>query len=139
MIEELPEMIVGVLREGRSVSFTARGGSMWPAVRDGAFVRVEPDRGVVRALRPGDLGCFARGGRPVVHRVVKTSPRGVTFAGDALTRDDGEASWGDVLGAVTVVKQPALRWWALNPCRTLRGMVVLRRVCKALLAGRAFW
>lgn len=59
----------------------ARGGSMWPSVRDGALLRV-------RAARPaaGDIAVLKVGDALVCHRVLAIGPRHVTVKGDALTR-----------------------------------------------------
>lgn len=127
-------LIVQALRGGEAVTFTARGGSMWPLLRDGATVRVDPSAS--RALRPGELGCFARGDVPVVHRVVATSARGVTFAGDALGRGDGEVPWAEVLGRASVLAQPALRLRWPRAGEALRALRALGRVARARWGAR---
>ena len=103
-------VIIDRLREGAPVRWTVRGGSMWPAIRDGATVSVTP--GDVRSLRPGELVAFTRGPRLVVHRVEAVGPAGLRCRGDALSRGDGLVAWADVLGRAAVVDQRplSLRW-----------------------------
>lgn len=84
--------------------FTVRGGSMWPAIRDGARVEVTPC--TPDALRPGEIAAFARGGQIVVHRVVERTDRGFVFRGDALAGDDPWVSADAVLGRARVIDHP---------------------------------
>lgn len=59
----------------------ARGGSMWPSVRDGTALKV-------RACRPaaGDIAVLKVGDALVCHRVLAIGPGHITVKGDALTR-----------------------------------------------------
>ncbi len=122
-------VIVDSLREGRPTRWVVRGASMWPTVRDGASVLVTPCD--PRAVRVGEVIAYSRGGALVVHRVASLGPAGPTCRGDALSRDDGAVSWGDVLGRAAVVEQRplSLRW----PRR--RELRALGRVALAALRG----
>ncbi len=93
-------MLVELLREGKVVRFTARGSSMWPAVRDGARVEVVPCDG--RSLEVGALGAFEGERGIVVHRVVAVTDAGLRFRGDARSTDDGVVPWARVLGRAAV-------------------------------------
>ncbi len=101
-------MVIELLRDGQPARFVARGGSMWPAVRDGAVVEVTPCP--ADTLRPGELGAFVGGHGPVVHRVVAREPGGVRFRGDARPSDDGVIEDGRVLGRARVVRAAPWRW-----------------------------
>lgn len=125
-------VIVDQLRAGAPARWTVRGSSMWPTIRDGATVAVEPDAG--RALRVGELVAFARGDSLVVHRVAGVSPAGLRCQGDALAWGDGAVPWADVLGRARVVAQRplSLRWPRAGELRAL-----CRAAIGALRAGRA--
>ncbi len=105
MDADLPALVlIDALRAGRTARFTVRGGSMWPAVRDGARVEVTPCTS--DALRPGELAAFARDGKIIVHRVVKRTDAGFAFRGDALAGDDPPVSPDAVLGHARVIERP---------------------------------
>ncbi len=125
-------VIIDRLREGAPARWTARGSSMWPAIRDGATVSVVP--GEVRSLRAGEFVAFVRGATLVVHRVVAVSEGGLRCRGDALAREDGVVAWAEVLGRATVLTQPslALRWPRPRELRAL-----LRAALGTLRAGLA--
>ncbi len=99
-------MLIELLREGQRVRCTARGGSMWPVVRDGATMEVTPC--AAASLRPGELGAFVGAERVVIHRVVAHENGGVRFRGDALGYDDGVVPAALVLGRARVVSSPRL-------------------------------
>lgn len=108
MSPRLPErVVIDALRGGERARVVVRGGSMWPAVRDGALVEVTPTPWT--ALSPGDLAAFTRRDQLVVHRVVERTAHGLRCQGDALPHDDGVVPHGDVLGRARVVSQPSLR------------------------------
>ena len=56
-------MVIELLRDGQPARFVARGGSMWPAVRDGSVIEVTPCP--ADQLRPGELGAFVGAHGPV--------------------------------------------------------------------------
>jgi hypothetical protein len=86
---------------------------MWPSLRDGARVTVQPAPWA--CLRVGDLAAFERRGALVVHRVRAVTAEGLRCGGDALARDDGVISATAVLGRAARVWQPPWRWTALRP------------------------
>lgn len=97
-------VLIDLLRAGRTARFTVRGGSMWPAIRDGARVEVTPCTPDV--LRPGELAAFARHGTIVVHRLVTPTDAGFVFRGDALAQDDPLVAPDMILGRVRVIERP---------------------------------
>lgn len=79
------------LASGRSFTFTARGASMRPYLRDGDVVTLAPLR---RRPRLGEVVLLDVGPLGLVHRVVGLAPGGrVCVKGDALPVIDG---WFDV-------------------------------------------
>ena len=93
-----------LLEEGHAVRFRAGGSSMWPFIRDGDVLIVEPLEG--GAVRVGDVVLYrTAAGRVMAHRVVIRT----TDDGDValLIRGDGSEGAGDtvvpgdVLGRVT--------------------------------------
>jgi len=106
-------MVIELLRDGQRARFTARGGSMWPAVRDGALVEVTPCP--ARELAPGELGAYVGARGPVVHRVVAREGGGVRFRGDARAEDDGVVDDARVLGRARVVRPAPWRLGAPGP------------------------
>lgn len=99
-------MLIELLREAKPVRFTARGGSMWPAVRDGALVEVVPC--AAESLAPGELAAYAGEGTLVVHRVVAREGASLRLRGDAMNHDDVVAN-DRVLGRARVIEHPPLR------------------------------
>lgn len=89
------------------LTLVARGSSMWPAVRDGATVRVEPLAD--EALAVGMVVAFERRGALVMHRVLGLNATHFYAAGDARWRPDGWASRGQLIGRVRVLANPRLR------------------------------
>lgn len=71
-----------VLESGLEMRFTAHGRSMFPFIRNGDVVVVEPCAD--RTLSRGDVVLVnAAGGQTVVHRIVSLSADSVTLLGDA--------------------------------------------------------
>ena len=100
---------------------------MWPAVRDGAVVDVDPSG--LEGLRAGDLVAYERAGKVIVHRVVTVLPAGLRCRGDAVAVDDPFVPRTSVLGRATVRTQRALGLRVPRPrefgavLRALRGAV----------------
>ncbi|HKO93014.1 MAG TPA: S24/S26 family peptidase [Polyangiaceae bacterium] len=103
-----PRMIVELIRAGESVSFRARGSSMWPAIPSGSQIEVEPC--TAAELEVGQIAAFERRGRVVVHRVESIGPEGVRFAGDSRERGDGLIAFDHVLGRARVLERRSIRW-----------------------------
>jgi len=81
--------IVAVVREVIDVAGRARvravGSSMWPTIRDGSLVTLEP---CPAHLRAGQIVLLEWGGRPVLHRVIKVDATSVYTAGDSCLDPD---------------------------------------------------
>jgi hypothetical protein len=99
-----------LVRSGQTVSFVARGGSMWPTIPSGTVLEIVPC--AAAALRQGEVAAFERNGTVVVHRVVRVGADAVRFRGDALPDPDGDIPFERVLGRARLVhRRPLkLRW-----------------------------
>lgn len=84
------------LRAGNPLRTQASGVSMWPLVRDGDWVVVQPCP--PGALRVGDVVLVAAGRRLVLHRVIGRVGSEVLLKGDACSRPDGWVPVDQVLG-----------------------------------------
>lgn len=97
--------VLSMLDEGRSVTVTAGGYSMWPAIRPGDAVVIDP----VGARLPeiGEIVALKRDGGYVIHRVTGvTAGRYATLIrtqGDGVTREDEPADAGMIAGVVVSV------------------------------------
>jgi energy-coupling factor transporter ATP-binding protein EcfA2 len=94
-----------MLGEQRSVTLTAGGYSMWPAIRPGDTVVIEP--GGARLPVPGEIVALRRDGGYVIHRVTEvTSGEEVSLIhtqGDAVILEDEPSEAAMVAGVVKKV------------------------------------
>jgi signal peptidase I len=80
-----------LLSEGKSIRIKAHGYSMYPAIKPGSMILIEPIH-VKGAPRPGEIIAIKREAGLVVHRLVRTEARsGVTWY---IARGDSNA-WAD--------------------------------------------
>lgn len=102
------DVIEAVLQSGHSARFTATGDSMYPLIRSGDAVVVEPAE--ARALRRGDV-VLARLPRGLTaHRIVRIERRdgevvSITTRGDNCDSDDAPFSPDRLVGRI-----PLRRW-----------------------------
>ena len=102
--EEAPKERVAIdlaaelLRRGRPMELVVGGMSMWPLVRAGERVRLEPAVGA----RVGQLAAVVRDGRLLVHRVVRAEGGLCELRGDNLERSDGLVPAAQIVGVVTL-------------------------------------
>ena len=91
-----------ILSEDMTVTITAGGYSMWPAIRQGDRVVIEPLQGQIPSA--GDIVALRRDGGYVVHRVTEViNSEGRCFfrtQGDAVTRADEPADISIIAGIV---------------------------------------
>lgn len=96
---ELMPVIRAALERGQRVRMTVTGSSMWPFVRDGDLVELEPLRAMPRA---GDvLLAQCQGERYVLHRAVRVGGEEFYLRGDAQPHCEGPFTQHDVLGRAT--------------------------------------
>lgn len=89
------DLAAELLRRGRPVTVVVGGESMWPLVRSGERVRIEP----AIAPRRGLLGAVLLGGHLVVHRIVAMNDSWCTLLGD-LGGSPARIPQTDLLGVV---------------------------------------
>ena len=90
------EMLSDALRKGRAIDIRAFGFSMWPRIKDGALVHIEPCDG--ERVQPGDVVLFERSERLVLHRVLRVARHRLLLKGDACLDVDGWVSRKRVVG-----------------------------------------
>ena len=91
-----------LLNAGKIITVTAGGYSMWPAIRPGDKVEIEPIG--TRVPEIGEIVALKRDGGYVIHRVTGvTAGRNATLIrtqGDGVTREDEPADAGMIAGIV---------------------------------------
>ena len=117
---EFAELSAEVLGQGGSLRFEAHGSSMYPFIRDGDILTIQPVEAA--GLSVGDVALYrAAGDKLAVHRVVGRHVQGgqvvLTTRGDAVSGPDEWVRSGQVLGQVVSVQ---------------RGRKIIR-------LGRGFW
>ncbi len=103
--EQLEELLIAVLSQGRPLRFRARGFSMGPLIQDRDAITISPFAG--RTPSTGDIiACrHPQSRRPVVHRVRAVRDDGFLVQGDSAPLPDGLIPLGDVLGLLAVVER----------------------------------
>jgi signal peptidase I len=101
-----------ILRGGNTLRFSARGGSMWPIIRNGDWAEVQAISAA--SIRRGDVVLVRTGsGRLLVHRVRWIGRAGDEVAlrtqGDALAHPDPLIHAAQVLGRVVAVERGGRR------------------------------
>lgn len=121
-----------LLGEERAVTITAGGYSMWPAIRPGDRVVIEPLRGYSPAQ--GDIVALRRDGGYVVHRVRKVLVSGnrqqYRTQGDAVIRSDTPSDMTAIAGIVKKISRSGSE--IDPPPRRLPGII---NYTTSLLAG----
>jgi signal peptidase I len=118
-----------LLQSGYGVRFRPGGFSMYPTIRDGEAVTVEPIR--AHEVRRGDILLYRRERRVIAHRVVgialgANAKRVFTLRGDSLSSCDAPVKQEQVLGRVVSVERKG-RWIKLGGRRArIRSAVYLR-------------
>ncbi|MEM6531944.1 MAG: S24/S26 family peptidase [Myxococcota bacterium] len=117
--EHMP-LLDELLAEGRVVRIRATGPSMHPFVRSGEWVWL---RRTAHAPRVGDVVLVLEHGfRPLIHRVINVSPRGIQTRGDSAERQDAWISPGLIVGQVIRVEALDRSWLG----STFRALIVGR-------------
>ena len=107
----LREFLGAVLEHDVPFRFTARGYSMYPFVKDGDVITVEPfsssNGGRQRGPRLGDIVAFCRPetGQLVVHRAIGRQRGKVLLRGDNCRQPDDPVDLGAVLGRISRVER----------------------------------
>jgi len=109
------QALTAVLDAGHAARFVARGDSMYPSIRDGDAIRVQPCDG--EPLSVGDI-VLAKAARGLTaHRVVRVREREgtveITTRGDNCLRPDPPLPRSAILGRVVGVEpdRPKMRFF----------------------------
>jgi signal peptidase I len=93
-----------LLSEGKSIRIKAHGYSMYPSIKPGSMVLIEPVR-VKGAPRPGEIIAIKREAGLIVHRLVRTVVKnGVTWyiaRGDSNAYTDNPVGIDKIVGRIT--------------------------------------
>jgi hypothetical protein len=129
---ELMPVIRAALERKQHVRLTATGSSMFPFIRSGDVVELEPPRPlpVVGDLVLAQSASLAEGERYVLHRVVRVKGEAFFLRGDAQQYYEGPFRRRDILGRVTLIyrngrpRRLDQGWWrrlglAWNRCAPL--------------------
>jgi signal peptidase I len=82
-------MSITLLAEGKTIRIKAHGYSMYPAIKPGSLILIEPLRQKGKPV-PGEIVALKRENGLVVHRVMKTAVKnGITYY---ITRGDSNAN-----------------------------------------------
>src|SRR3990170_6699742 len=102
------EMTAELLSRGSSVRFQATGHSMYPAIKDGEMIKVEPVE--PSQIKKGDIVLYRMKKGVIAHRVVHIERRNggppfFVLCGDTLETCDGIVEPRQVIGRVISVER----------------------------------
>lgn len=100
-------VIADLLARGHAVEFRARGDSMYPAIRAGDLLHVEPLSR--RGLRRGDVILTAASRGLTAHRLVGVAGDCVLTRGDNASAHDPPLVPSRILGRVTRLERAGIR------------------------------
>lgn len=121
-----------LLADGLSVEIRVTGSSMWPFIRPGDLVVLDPLG--TNAVRVGDVLGFLRGpGRLAIHRVVAARGGAWMLRGDGARADDGWVEPAAIVGRVRTVKREG------SPVRLGLGPERLLIALLSRAGGLALW
>jgi len=95
---------VKALRAGLAVDARMRGGSMWPLLRTGDWIRIEPT--MTASLSRGDIAVVHDERGVVAHRVVSVEP--LILRGDRLAANDPPYDPSALVGRVRALRRGPL-------------------------------
>ncbi len=100
------EISFTLLAEGKSIKIRADGFSMYPAIKPGSLIYIEPSGSRFLPV-PGEIIAWKRKSGFVVHRliriIIKENQTFYITRGDACVREDQPIASGDVAGRVVRV------------------------------------
>jgi len=113
------ELTTELLSLGACVRFQARGQSMYPAIRDGEIIKVEPVE--PSHIKKGDIVLYRMKKGVIAHRVVRIERRngGLPFfvlRGDTMETCDGIVEPRQVIGRVISVERNGHDYCLNGPC-----------------------
>lgn len=101
------EISFTLLAEGKSVKIRANGYSMYPSIKPGSLISIEP-MGIGLQPLPGEIVAWKRESGFVVHRLVRIFKKGSEIffitRGDSCTREDQQVTAENIAGRVVKVE-----------------------------------
>jgi signal peptidase len=97
------DVATGLLRQGYGVRFYAKGWSMYPTIKDGEMITVEPV--VPSQVKRGDILLYHNSRGVVAHRVVRLGGTFFILRGDASSTCDEPVEADQALGKVVSVER----------------------------------
>jgi len=97
-ISQWKSIVAHLLSEGRAIEIHAHGYSMFPLLRPGDKLLVQPQKGSFQA---GDIIVFDRGDIFVAHRLIDIKQDRVLCKGDGFATYDNPINLQQVVGKVT--------------------------------------
>jgi len=98
-----------LLAEGKTISIRADGNSMYPSIKSGSVIFIEPYEQGVRP-RPGDIIAWKKDLSFVVHRLVSVYSQKMQMhyvtRGDSCAGEDDPVLIGQIVGRVVRVEKP---------------------------------
>ncbi|MDR2887769.1 MAG: S24/S26 family peptidase [Bacteroidales bacterium] len=102
--EILQSVGYALLAEGKTISIRAHGYSMFPAIKPGTTILIEP-LCIGGVLRPGEIIAVKRNHGLVIHRlariIVKNGITAYIARGDSNTFEDHPVALDDIVGRIT--------------------------------------
>lgn len=97
------DLVAELLRNGEQARLSVLGASMLPTIWPRDMVTISKIE--YCDIAPGDIVVVARGGKLLIHRVVKTANGGWVTRGDSASQMDFPISAVDLLGKVISIKR----------------------------------
>jgi polysaccharide biosynthesis/export protein len=87
-----------LLQSGYSIEFQANGNSMYPAIKNGEMITVQPVE--ISNIKAGDVVLYRNQNRVIAHRVVRVKDSQVILRGDSVQTFDAPIYAHQILGKV---------------------------------------
>jgi len=108
---DVPELL-DLLLTSKKVRFTIEGTSMYPTLRAGDVVEIEPPS--QETLKKGDLVIFQKQKRLICHRLVdlfeEDGETWIKTKGDTVEESDTPLALRQILGKVTRIERDGIPW-----------------------------
>jgi len=131
---KLEEIMGIVLKRGACFRFQAKGGSMYPFIKDGDVITIFPLSEAPPRL--GDVVAFTHpeSGKLTVHRLVRRKGDAYFLKGDNIQEADGVVRRKDILGCVKKVEREGRRtFFGLGPEKFLISLMIRKKILIPLL------
>lgn len=93
---KIKNIIIELLKDGKSAEITAQGISMYPLLHPGDKLLVKK----YKSYKKGDIIIFDRGDAFVAHRIISTQSPLITSKGDSLIKADTQINQNEILGKI---------------------------------------